>query len=360
MAAAFPGELLDTLQRFRFIKLYQKKRAYVLTEAGNQLLDEHLDDLPTKRRPKYREAEYQRRTRVSRFAVTAYRAGLSVFQTELSALDETGACFLTPQSRTPDSNPWGSARIAAIAHLGDMACAVHYVSPGIGKITLADEMNAFLNNIAHLENVSPSIIYTGRSYEEIVSVITERSDGSDAKLLSYGDAFLHVPFPVFLVPCTETGAQQLHMMMLPNYRAHMTSLALGTTKTPPPEEHPEWDAIYNGVPFVMAADMDLHRIDAAAESAKADGYEPICLIALKGQEKVLRKRYKATGLAQKVFTFSRERPEVISAIALYTPPDRPFETTKGEVIHVPPIQTKRKALGTHQKSARKLDNPSQE
>ena len=49
----------------------------------------------------------------------------------------------------------------------------------------------------------------------------------------------------------------------------------------------------------MAADMDLRRIDAVLQAAKANGMKQIAIATLRGQaETVLFPRYRDTGLAR--------------------------------------------------------------
>lgn len=337
LTSAFSEEVLRPLVFFRFITLYQKHDAYVLTGAGNRFLTDRLPNLPAPVRPSYKDDDYLRRSRTARFALTVYRSGLSLFQTELAALEEPGACYLTAQARVRGMNPWGSTRLAALLRLGNMICGAHYVESGIGKLSLTDELNALNNSTARFNHITRGLIFTGETYDSILAELKETEEYPTGKMLTYGEAFRKLQLPVFLIPSNEIGAQQLRMMALPNYREKMTGLALGSSGQPPPPDHPEWDAIYQDVPFIMAADMDFHRIDTAAESAIESGMGPAYLVAIKGQEDVLRKRYKATGLAQKVFTFSREKPELKKALSLYTPPDRQYETQEGEVIHVPPF-----------------------
>ena len=346
--APFTEDTLQALRWFRFITIYKRHDAYVLTREGARFLDAHFTGLPPYVKPTYREAYIVRRLQVAHLVLTAYRAGISVFHPDIESLEQNGSFYLTSQSRGKGMNPWGSTRIAALIRLGKLVCGAHYVEGGIGKISLTDEMNALNNNTANLKDVTRGLIYTGENYDAILSALSESEEEAQAKRITYGDVFRRMQLPTFFVPSNQIGAQQLCMMAQPDYRVKMTQLALGSAGQPSPPDHPEWDAIYQGVPFVMAADMDFHRIDAAAESAIASGQGPIYLVALKGQEDVLRKRYKAEGLAQKVFTFSREKPEITAALALYTPSERQFETEKGDVIHAPQISSLHKAKGSAQ------------
>ena len=100
-----------------------------------------------------------------------------------------------------------------------------------------------------------------------------------------------------------------------------------------------YDVLYHGVPFVMAADMDLRRIDAAVDDARSDSISQIALAALPEQvEAVLNRRYRETGKAR-VFTITDAAlRELLGSTAPYTPPDLPFCTSEGSVLDVPPLK----------------------
>ena len=141
------------------------------------------------------------------------------------------------------------------------------------------------------------------------------------------------------MPCNDTGCLQLRILSIPNYRELLARIILKSHYAPPPAGRPMYDALYQGVPFVMAADMDLRRIDAAVETARSDGIFQIVLAALPEQvETVLNRCYRETEKAR-VFTITdaalRELP---GSIVPYTPPDLPFYTSEGSVLDVPPLK----------------------
>ena len=79
--------------------------------------------------------------------LTAYSSGLDPFVLHTNTLLENLTFYLPAISRGRGTNPWGSTRVAAIAHMGDLLCAIHYVCPEIGRLALNDEFlqkHAFL------------------------------------------------------------------------------------------------------------------------------------------------------------------------------------------------------------------------
>ena len=350
-------EVIQSLLYYHIISENEEYKAYKLSQPGIDLINERLSYRPPYKRPTYKVPYVSRRLLVSNFVLTAYNAGLIVFNTEESSLQKNASLYLAAQSRGTGYNPWGSSRIAALVRLGNIVCGVHGIYRDVGTLALNDEMKALTNCASRFSGVTPAVILTGKSYDVILAEITAPAKGKKTKKETYADLFGQSPYPVFLIPCNAVGSQQLIMMTKPDYRKRMTKIALGDAIAPPPHYHPEWDGLLDGVPVVMAADMDLRRIDAAAESAKAGGHAPIILICLKGQQSLLRERYKATGLAQKVFTFRADNPEYREAIKLYTPSGDLYTTAKGEWIHVPSGKTRRTNRRTSEKQDRQLAHP---
>ena len=175
-----------------------------------------------------------------------------------------------------------------------------------------------------------------------MSMVPTLSPGD--RLIGYGEAYQRLRMDAHLVTCDTTGALQLAIMARPDYRRRLTRLAVQSKFVPPPEDFPGCDAFYEGAPFLLAADMDLRRIDAAIQTAYERGCYPVVLAALAGQaEAVLYARYRDTGKAR-VFrlTDSALREFFGTDSPLYAPSHQQFLTAKGEAIGAPLIQAHRK------------------
>ena len=270
--------------------------------------------------------------------LTAYQAGVSVFTTDVSALCEQ-AMFLPMIARNRGSNPWGSTRVAALLHTGDLMYAIHWVNPGIGCVALTDELTAFQNHTAAIPAKQRAMIFTASSYEEILTELDSGQENQNTRLQTYREVYDCLKLPLFLLPCNETGVLQLRIMGVPNYRELLARIILKSHYVPPPANRTMYDALYQGVPFIMAADMNLRRIDAAVEVARSDSLSQIVLAALPEQvEAVLNRRYRETGKAR-VFTITDAAlRELLGSTAPYTPPDLPFYTSEGSVLDVPPLK----------------------
>ena len=338
LADVFSKSEVQNLEILRLIKLYQPAQAYTLTAAGNRLLDAAFPKLHAAVAPAYKAADTIRRIRQAKLMTTVYQAGVSVFTTDVSALCEQ-AMFLPMIARNRGSNPWGSTRVAALLHTGDLMYAIHWVNPGIGCVALTDELTAFQNHTAAIPTKQRAMIFAASSYEEIIAELEAVQENRNTRLQSYREVYDCLKLPLFLLPCNGTGCLQLRIMGAPNYRELLAKIILKSKYVPPPENRPMYDALYQGAPFIMAADMDLRRVDAAVDAARLDGLSQIALAALPEQvDAVLNHRYRETGKAR-VFTITESAlRELLGSTAPYTPPDLPFYTSEGSVLDVPPLK----------------------
>lgn len=337
----FPREVIFNLAAMKLIRVREPEGLLYLGSRGHAVLESAFPQLPPAIPPAYKAAETVRRLRVSRFFLTAYRAGLAVYQTERESLARHGTIFLPSIMRGRGANPWGSSRIAAIVRLGGSLAAAHYVCPGIGRLALSDELTLFANHTAEFRGTGRSLLFAGASYDSILSALKGSEEDRGSRLLTYGEAYRQVHLPVFLLSCDEVGALQLRIMAVPEYRKRLVKLALKGSYVPPPAGHTYWDAIYSGCPVVLAADMELRRIDAAVEAAERCACDGIYLIALDQQlDTVLLPRYRGRPCVR-FFALKEETAAALlgQPIGLYVPPTTQFLTEKGEVIHAPLIKS---------------------
>lgn len=334
----------ENLILLKLIRRHKKSGALMLASGGALLLKAIYGDAVTPNlSPSYREPMIQRRLRLSRLVLTAYCGRVNPFTATMANLAEAPALFLSALTRDRGANPWGSTRIAAIARLGDLLCAAHYVCPGIGKMALTDELHTFTNQTARFRDARRAFLFAGESYGDILAELEASEPRTDTKLISYGAAYQCLQFPVHLLSCDAAGAAQLQIMSVPDYRRKLTRAALRSLYQP--AENPAWDALFQGIPFVMAADMDLRRVDAAILEAHRQGFSQIVLAALEGQAKaVLFPRYRDTGKAR-VFILTNEAVSEVTGRPPdpYSPPRTQFLTPEGDVIDAPPFKTSGRA-----------------
>lgn len=335
----FSKDEVTNLSAAQMIRFSAAAKAWLLTPCGNRALDFAGFVLPPATAPTYREQDITRRLRLAQIVTTAYAAGVNIFLTKVSELQSKPSLFLPFLHRNRGSNPWGSTRVAALLHTGNLMCAIHWVSPGIGRVALTDELTAFQNHTAAIPTKQRAMIFAASSYEEIIAELEAGQENQNTRLQSYREVYDCLKLPLFLLPCNGTGCLQLRILSIPNYRELLARIILKSHYVLPPADRSMYDALYQGVPFVMAADMDLRRIDAALDAARSDGLSQIALAALPEQvETVLNRRYRETGKAR-VFTITDAAlRELLGSTAPYAPPDLPFYTSEGSVLDVPPLK----------------------
>ena len=335
----FSKDEVTNLSAAQMIRFSAAAKAWLLTPCGNRALDFAGFVLPPATAPTYREQDITRRLRLAQIVTTAYAAGVNIFLTKESELQFTPSLFLPFLRRNRGANPWGSTRVAALLHTGDLMCAIHWVNPGIGCVALTDELTAFQNHTASIPAKQRVIIFAASSYEEILSELDTVQEKQNTRLQSYREVYDCLKLPLFLLPCNGTGCLQLRILGIPNYRELLAKIILKSHYVPPPTNRAMYDALYQGVPFIMMADMDLRRVDAAVDAARSDGISQIALAALPEQvEAVLNRRYRETGKAR-VFTITDAAlRELLGSTAPYTSPDLPFYTSEGGVLDVPPLK----------------------
>ena len=339
LCEAFSKDEVMNLSAAQMIRFSDAAKAWLLTPCGNRVLGSAGFVLPPATAPTYREPDIMRRLRLAQIVTTAYAAGVNIFLTKESELQSQPSLFLPFLHRNRGSNPWGSTRVAALVHTGDLMCAVHWVSPGIGCVALTDELTAFQNHTAAIPAKQRTMIFTANSYAEILTELDAGRENQHTRLQSYREVYDCLKLPLFLLPCNETGCLQLRILGIPNYRELLAKIILKSHYVPPPADRAMYDALYQGVPFIMAADMDLRRINVALDAARSDGLPQIVLAALPEQvETVLNRRYRETGKAR-VFTITESAlRELLGSTAPYTPSDLPFYTSEGSVLDVPPLK----------------------
>lgn len=338
-------EEIAELMRLGFLKLHQASGAYVLAGNGVQLLTYMLDGKLPEISQSYHTAAIERRLRRSKLAMTAYWAGLNLFISSASELRGEGTLFFTAYGRGRGHNPWGSTRIAAVVHMGGAVYAAHYLYPKIGPMTLTDELAAFHSNTAQLGYARRGFLFAGDSYRGILEELgREHASKKPTKKIPYGEAYRALRDPVHLLSCDEVGAMQLKIMSIPHYRLKLTKAALSGHYRSPPDDVPEWDAMYNKSPLITAADMDLRRVEAGIKRARESGYESVALLSLREQGTLLSSLYGEDRFVGVYYlTDSALCHFAGGPMELHRPKPTQYLTEKGGVIDTPLIQSYRKA-----------------
>ena len=167
LCETFSKDEVVNLCAAQMIRFSDAAKACYLTPCGNRVLGSSGFALPPAKAPTYREPDITRRLRLAQIVTTAYAASVNIFLTKESELRSQPSLFLPFLHRNRGSNPWGSTRVAALLHTGDLMCAIHWVSPGIGCVALTDELTAFQNHTAAIPATQRAMIFAASSYEAV-------------------------------------------------------------------------------------------------------------------------------------------------------------------------------------------------
>lgn len=335
---------MHNLVTLGFIKEHPKSHALVPTCKTVDLLQGVFDGAVPEVVRVYSPPLIERRLRLSQIAVTFYRGGVTPFLLSREELLQPPALFLPSVARGRGQNPWGSTRIAGIAHLGEQTLAVHYVCPGIGRLILNNELVAFNNQTAALHHTRRGFLFAGESYADILAELDQPTTEDGNQAVNYAGAYRRLTLPVHLLPCDDTGVLQLRVMTQPNYRSRLAQAALGRYYQPPPEDTTAFDACFGHTPVVIGVDMDLRRINAALDTAQKMGHSYIILAALTGQIKSgVFDAFRVSGQDNVLALREDVVLELIGGNGGNFPGDQPFLLKKGGAVHAPAIQAHRKA-----------------
>lgn len=330
------------------MKLHTPSQSLLLTTKGQCLLDSIY---PPQLRvlPSYRESDICRHIRTAKLVLTAYHAGTDIFHTAIEDLTHGTGLFLPSLTRGRGKNPWGNTRVAAIGFLGGTTYAFHTIYHEAGRMTLADELRAFTANTSGIPGAR-RLVFCGESYHTILAELDATGLGTKNRLVHYGEAYQRSPLPVHLLSCNTAGAKQLTLISVQDYRDKLTRAALKGAFQPPAPGL-DCDAMYDGHPFVMAADLELRRIDTLCRMAEQGICKAPVLAALEEQATaLLHSRYRDTGKARVFVLTEGALREALGFVPTpYEPPSAPFLTEKGEMIDAPLIQAPRSLVTSHGK-----------
>ncbi len=335
---------LSNLMALGFIKEHPKSHALIPTRKTVELLRDAFNGAVPEVVRVYSPQLIERRLRLSQIAITFYRSGVTPFLLTKEELRRPPALFLSSTARGRGQNPWGSTRIAGIAHLGNRLLAVHYVCPGIGRLVLNNELVAFNNQTAAVQGARRGFLFAGESYNDILAELDQPDTEDGNQAVNYAGAYRRLTLPVYLLPCDDTGALQLRIMAQPDYRRRLAQAALGRYYQPPPEGTTVFDACFNRIPVVIGVDMDLRRIAAAQEAAKKLGHSHIILAALPGQvQSGVFDPYRIPGQDNVLALRDDIVLDLLGGKGVSFPSDQSFRTEKGGALHAPVIKVHRKA-----------------
>ena len=178
----------------------------------------------------------------------------------------------------------------------------------------------------------PHIIYTGEGdLDKIIETVSYKKERSKkSTTVYYKDAIDKFNCPVALVPLTEDGMRQLRILSVPDYRQHLVKNILGKDYLPPTSA--QSDGRNKTDNFIIGIDCNILRFENALKSKKTTNIFVLPFQAETVQEMV-------HGTKAKCYVINLQETEEFLGLPNTLPEINytPFQTEKGEYIHVPPL-----------------------
>jgi hypothetical protein len=299
------ADAIITLKKTGFFGIARSKEYMKPTPKGYKALREcgyaYRDSA---RRAYSGDPALRRRLEVASIALTALRAGIDILQDEVDALRNQPVFFPAFDLRTRDINLMSNANCAGFGHWGNKAYMLQYVSPESNGMYLVNELGILhkLSSVFSPKLSTPTaMIFAGLSYMKIYSqlqgVARSKRHGKRG-FLDFPEVYRRTDAPIHLLSCDETGAAQLALMRQPDYAARIARAALGDAWIPHDSEIPYADGNYEGAPLVIAADMDIQRVERVCESAKNFGRAKVYVAGLRSQMDFLKQVLPQDGLVK--------------------------------------------------------------
>ncbi len=179
---------------------------------------------------------------------------------------------------------------------------------------------------------TPHVIYTGPGdLQEIIDTvcyITDRPKKSTT--VNYKDAIEKFNCPVAFMPLNSDGIRQLRILSVPNYRQRLVKNILGKDYLPPLT--PQSDGRNKTTNFIIGIDCNINRFENAIKTKKQT-----YIFVLPFQVEAVLKITEGTNA--ECFVLDLQQTEEFLGISNDLPEinNKPFQTGKGEYIHVPPL-----------------------
>jgi len=263
-----------------------------LTARGYSFLRQRGCPCMTKaRRPYDNDPALRRRLAATAVMLTALRAGIDPLRDQVDALRNQPVFLPAFVLRTGQGNLMNAASCIGFGHWGDTAYMLQYAGPDSRGMYLTNELNHFhnLSSVFDARRRAPmAMIFAGPDYKQIYDRLQKPlpADGYKGKgYVDFADVYKQADIPISLLSCNETGARQLAVMMIPDYKTKIARASFGESWQPVDPGIPEVDGAVNGNPLVIAVDMDLRRVERVIDAARRQGRRETMVAALQEQNR---------------------------------------------------------------------------
>jgi len=342
---------IELLNQAGLLMVTENGKSLRLRENGWRLL-EYLGFIYHKD-SSYRSA-YERRVEISRILLTFWRAGYSVFG---SALRDMGASrvFIHSMAARRDGiqggDIWGGAAFWGLGRFGNTIASCYYFT-GHEKAPLNYRSEkAMLDKAAAYLGAKPAMILAGKGssgsgYARMARALgntkAAKAPGSGERL-TYSDIYHSSQTPIHLLECSDEGALQLLIMAQEDYRKRLGGVVFHGAKPPPVGVTGADGAlgVSDTVPWLLAIDMDICRINRAIRQTVNAGYPMIVIACLSKQEAALKLLF-GENAAKYVIITEKNITDAFGAVCLYEPAPGPYLDLEGGMIDAANLPVYRK------------------
>ena len=333
-----PAEILDSLVKFKLIRLSRNQLAYRCTPAGFGVLQGA--EMPYLMDKDYRSSGGKLERRLQSAEITSFfwRYGADVFAESPAAENECNI-FLPSFAlrRQQHADILGGNKLLGFYYAEGTVFIPYFIAEENGGVFPEIEQRAFRTEL-FLQGRNPHIIYTGYGeLDKLIQTVSYKKERSERATSSYyKDAMEQFNCPVAIVPMDEDGMRQLRILSVPDYRQRLMKNLLGEDYLPPTS--PKFDGRTKSENFIIGFDCNILRFENAVKSKK-----PTSIFVLPSQEDYVAKLVDGTNAKCFVIKFEdAERyfglPHELPAIDRTT-----FQTGKGGYVDVPLLGKTKKA-----------------
>ena len=340
-----PAEI-GVLEALHLLYHAPERQQYRLTPLGWDFLAEMGFPYPQDAKYVSDPIKTRRREQTAKVMLTFHRAGFDVFGDHLGVLARSGV-FLSTEAmqrslRRQNTKVWNGLRMCGVGRIGDCGCLVHFADER--GMYFAGEMTRFRQAAAGCSQTVS--VYAADRYTDAAWWLIHEPPAGEKKhksdWTSFCTAARMTQMPLHLLECSDAGAVQLLVMGTPGYREKIARLVLESAYQPPRSDLPDTDATLDGVPLVVAMDMDVKRIQRACQMAFGAEIPKLSIVAFPEQLGTLVELFGAVG---KIEFYQVEKEQVAEALELrlHDPGREPYLNKKGGYLYVSSIPKRKRA-----------------
>jgi hypothetical protein len=325
---------IEKLARLRLLTKARSGEYLRLTAEGYALLEQAgYSYKPGGKRAWAGSPALRRRLQTAEVMLTCLRAGIDTLQEDVKALREQPVFYPAFDLRPAMMN---CASCIGFGHWGGAAYMIQYIAPDSPGMYRVNEFSVF-HNLASVfggrRDTPMALLIFGESYAAAYKQLTGTAPSARHGVKGFADfrdVYDKTDMPVHIAACGEAGARQLAVMRQPDYRARIARAAYGQRWQTRDAQIFEADGCVDGSPLVIAADMDLRRLDTVVAAAKALGRPLVRAAAFDVQlREVLHPLYGNDGMVSLLKIEDAVLDAAFSPIRLYDMGGR----GEGTVIH---------------------------